>query len=109
MADVKPPQFGQQQEPLGGQRGQQDILDVSTPGSDAGTTSADSHDDQQSTSRISMPSRKKTRAGGLVKDVKPLLEEAEKVLNETNGAVRGADPDNHLSNRAKRHVKEHAP
>jgi hypothetical protein len=43
----------------------------------------------------------------LVQNVKPLLEQAEKVLNETNGAVKGADPDNRLSNRAKRHVQDH--
>ncbi len=28
----------------------------------------------------------------LVKQVRPLIEQAEKTLNETNGAVRGADP-----------------
>ncbi|KAJ6555427.1 hypothetical protein DFH09DRAFT_1492709 [Mycena vulgaris] len=43
----------------------------------------------------------------LVKAVKPLLEQAEKILNETNGAVRGADPDNRLSNKAKRHMQTH--
>ncbi|KAJ6555423.1 hypothetical protein DFH09DRAFT_1165345 [Mycena vulgaris] len=43
----------------------------------------------------------------LVKAVKPLLEQAEKILNETNGAIRGADPDNRLSNKAKRHTQDH--
>jgi hypothetical protein len=43
----------------------------------------------------------------LVKQVKPLLEQAEKILNETNGAVRGADPDEKLSNRARRNVSDH--
>jgi hypothetical protein len=43
----------------------------------------------------------------LVKNVKPLLEQAEKVLNETNGAVKGADHDNRLANRATRHVQDH--
>jgi len=45
--------------------------------------------------------------GELVKSVKPLLEQAEKILSETNGAVRGADPDNRLSNKAKRHMQDH--
>jgi len=43
----------------------------------------------------------------LVKQVRPLLEQAEKILNETLGAVRGADPDNRLSNKATRHTKDH--
>ncbi|KAJ6472355.1 hypothetical protein C8R47DRAFT_1295827 [Mycena vitilis] len=43
----------------------------------------------------------------LVKNVKPLLEQGEKILNETNGAVRGADPDNRLSNKAKRNAQDH--
>jgi hypothetical protein len=43
----------------------------------------------------------------LVKNVKPLLEQAEKILNETNGAVRGADPDNRLSNKATRNMRDH--
>ncbi|KAH9479115.1 hypothetical protein JR316_0007694 [Psilocybe cubensis] len=43
----------------------------------------------------------------LVKQVRPLLEQAEKILNETNGAVRGADPDNRLSNNAKRNMQDH--
>ncbi|KAF7335424.1 Lea domain-containing protein [Mycena venus] len=43
----------------------------------------------------------------LVKAVKPLLQQAEKILNETNGAIRGADPDNRLSNQAKRNMQDH--
>ncbi|KAJ7874399.1 hypothetical protein B0H13DRAFT_2057723 [Mycena leptocephala] len=43
----------------------------------------------------------------LIKNVKPLLEQAEKILNETNGAVRGADPDNRLSNKATRNMQDH--
>ncbi|KAJ6555438.1 hypothetical protein DFH09DRAFT_1492728 [Mycena vulgaris] len=43
----------------------------------------------------------------LVKAVKPLLQQAEKILNETNGAIRGADPDNRLSNKATRHMQDH--
>ncbi|KAJ7606315.1 hypothetical protein B0H17DRAFT_1026212 [Mycena rosella] len=45
--------------------------------------------------------------GELVKAVKPLLEQAEKILSETNGAVRGADPDNRLSNKASRNMQDH--
>ncbi|KAJ7157085.1 hypothetical protein C8R46DRAFT_958938 [Mycena filopes] len=43
----------------------------------------------------------------LVKNVKPLLEQGEKILNETNGAIRGADPNNRLSNKASRNVQDH--
>jgi hypothetical protein len=43
----------------------------------------------------------------LVKAVKPLLQQAEQILNETNGAIRGADPDNRLSNKAKRNMQDH--
>jgi len=43
----------------------------------------------------------------LTKNVRPLLEQAEKVLNETNGAVRGADPDNRLTNKATRNMSDH--
>ncbi|KJA16262.1 hypothetical protein HYPSUDRAFT_207225 [Hypholoma sublateritium FD-334 SS-4] len=43
----------------------------------------------------------------LVKQVRPLIEQAEKTLNETNGAVRGADPDGRLSNNAKRNMQDH--
>ncbi|KAI0313647.1 hypothetical protein OF83DRAFT_1140435 [Amylostereum chailletii] len=42
----------------------------------------------------------------LVKAVKPLLEQAEKILNEANGMVKGGDPDNRLTNRAKRHTAD---
>lgn len=43
----------------------------------------------------------------LVKQVKPLIEQADKILNETNGAVRGADPNNRLSNKATRNMQDH--
>jgi len=43
----------------------------------------------------------------LVKQVRPLLEQAEKILNETMGSIKGADPDNRLSNKAKRHYQDH--
>jgi hypothetical protein len=43
----------------------------------------------------------------LIKAVKPLLQQAETILNETNGAIRGADPDNRLSNKAKRNAQDH--
>ncbi|KXN88561.1 hypothetical protein AN958_07127 [Leucoagaricus sp. SymC.cos] len=43
----------------------------------------------------------------LVKQVKPLLEQVEKVLHETSGAIHGADPDNRLTNRAKRNMQDH--
>ena len=43
----------------------------------------------------------------LVKNVKPLLVVVETVLNETNGAIKGADPDNRPSNRATRNTKDH--
>jgi hypothetical protein len=39
--------------------------------------------------------------------VRPILEQAEKVLNETNGAIRGADPDHRLTSKAKRSFAEH--
>jgi len=45
--------------------------------------------------------------GELVKQVKPLLEQAEKILNETMGSIKGADPDNRLSNKAKRNTADH--
>ncbi|KIK60474.1 hypothetical protein GYMLUDRAFT_226052 [Collybiopsis luxurians FD-317 M1] len=44
----------------------------------------------------------------LVQQVKPLLQQAEKILNETEGMVKGADPDNRLSNKAKRHAQAHS-
>lgn len=43
----------------------------------------------------------------LIKQVKPLLEQAEKILNETEGSIRGADPDKRLSKKATRHVQSH--
>ncbi|KAH6874996.1 hypothetical protein BKA70DRAFT_1394698 [Coprinopsis sp. MPI-PUGE-AT-0042] len=43
----------------------------------------------------------------LIKEVRPLLEQAEKVLNETNGAIRGADPDHRLTSKAKHSFAEH--
>jgi len=43
----------------------------------------------------------------LVKAVRPLIEQVEKVLNETNGAIKGADPDNRLSREAKRNTADH--
>ncbi|KAL0956055.1 hypothetical protein HGRIS_002225 [Hohenbuehelia grisea] len=45
--------------------------------------------------------------GALVKQVKPIIEQVEKVLNETNGTVRGANPDNRLSNKAQRNMQDH--
>lgn len=43
----------------------------------------------------------------LVKQVKPLLQQGEKILNEANGAIRGADPDGRLTNRAQRNQADH--
>ncbi|KAH6916605.1 hypothetical protein BKA70DRAFT_1215104 [Coprinopsis sp. MPI-PUGE-AT-0042] len=43
----------------------------------------------------------------LVKEVRPLLEQAEKSLTRTNGAIRGADPDHRLTSKAKRSFAEH--
>ena len=43
----------------------------------------------------------------LVKQVKPLLEQAEKILSETEGAIKGADPGNKIASRAKRHSEAH--
>jgi len=43
----------------------------------------------------------------LVDNVKPLLTDAEKILNETWGSIKGADPDNRLSNKAKRNMQDH--
>ncbi|KAJ7021870.1 hypothetical protein C8F04DRAFT_1223985 [Mycena alexandri] len=43
----------------------------------------------------------------LVKNVKPLIEQAEKILNKTNGSIRGADPDNRLSDKATRNMQDH--
>ncbi|KAL1746803.1 hypothetical protein HDZ31DRAFT_72651 [Schizophyllum fasciatum] len=43
----------------------------------------------------------------LVKQVKPLLEQAEQILNQTQGVVKGADPDGKIASRAKRHQSDH--
>ncbi|VDC01724.1 unnamed protein product [Peniophora sp. CBMAI 1063] len=43
----------------------------------------------------------------LVKAVKPLIEQAEKVLYEANGAIKGADPEGKLSERATRNYQDH--
>jgi len=43
----------------------------------------------------------------LVKQVRPLLQQAEMVLHETQGAIKGADPDNQLTNNAKRNYQIH--
>jgi hypothetical protein len=43
----------------------------------------------------------------LVTQVKPLLEQAEKILYETQGSVKGADPGNRLANKAKRNMQDH--
>ncbi|EQL00161.1 LEA domain protein [Ophiocordyceps sinensis CO18] len=37
----------------------------------------------------------------LVKEVKPLIEEGHRVLTETNGAIRGLDPDGRIQRNAK--------
>jgi len=43
----------------------------------------------------------------LVSQVKPLLQQAEKIMNETQGLIKGADPDNKISNKAKQHQQAH--
>lgn len=43
----------------------------------------------------------------LVRQVKPLLEQSQTVLDQTWGAVKGADPDNRLSNKAQRNMQDH--
>ncbi|KAH8929895.1 hypothetical protein BT69DRAFT_1255909 [Atractiella rhizophila] len=45
--------------------------------------------------------------GALVKNVKPLIEQATQILNQTQGAVKGADPGGRLANRAKRNQQDH--
>lgn len=37
----------------------------------------------------------------LVQDVKPLIEEGNRILGECNGAIRGLDPDGHIAAQAK--------
>ena len=43
----------------------------------------------------------------LIAAVKPLLIQAEKALQQTQGAIKGADPENKVSSRAKRHAQDH--
>ncbi|KAJ3806253.1 hypothetical protein EV368DRAFT_76601 [Lentinula lateritia] len=43
----------------------------------------------------------------LVQQVKPLLQQAEKIMNECQGMMKGADPDNKISDKAKRHQQTH--
>ncbi|KAI9318773.1 hypothetical protein BX666DRAFT_1931499 [Dichotomocladium elegans] len=43
----------------------------------------------------------------LVRQVKPLLEQSQQILDQTWGAVKGADPDNRLSNTAQRNMQDH--
>ncbi|KAI0818667.1 hypothetical protein BC629DRAFT_668031 [Irpex lacteus] len=45
--------------------------------------------------------------GELINAVKPLLQQAEKILNETQGVIKGADPGGKVSGRAKRHAATH--
>jgi hypothetical protein len=42
-----------------------------------------------------------------VKQVRPLLQQAELVLHETQGAIKGADPENQLTDNAKRNYQFH--
>ncbi|ERS95236.1 uncharacterized protein SPSK_06590 [Sporothrix schenckii 1099-18] len=44
---------------------------------------------------------------GLVKEVKPLIEEGGKILTEANGVVRGLDPDGRIQSQAKHHAATH--
>ncbi|KZP27918.1 hypothetical protein FIBSPDRAFT_1039909 [Athelia psychrophila] len=43
----------------------------------------------------------------LVRAVRPLVEQVDKVLNETNGMIKFADPDKRLSRQAKRNMTDH--
>jgi len=43
----------------------------------------------------------------LIQQVKPLLQQAEQIMNETQGMMKGADPDSKVSNRAQNHQKAH--
>jgi len=43
----------------------------------------------------------------LVEKVRPLLEQATSILQETLGAVKGADPDGKIANAAKRNTADH--
>ena len=42
-----------------------------------------------------------------MKELRPLLEQGEKILNETNGSIRGADPDKRLTSKSKRNAENH--
>ncbi|KII90247.1 hypothetical protein PLICRDRAFT_40449 [Plicaturopsis crispa FD-325 SS-3] len=44
---------------------------------------------------------------GLIKSVRPLLEEATTLLSETQGAIKGADPDGKIAEQAKRNHGDH--
>lgn len=44
---------------------------------------------------------------GLVKSVKPLLEEATAILRETHGAIKALDPDGSIANNATRKTSDH--
>ena len=43
----------------------------------------------------------------LVNAVRPLLTQAEQILNETQGMIKGADPEGKISSRAKKHAESH--
>jgi hypothetical protein len=43
----------------------------------------------------------------LVKEVKPLIEEGSKILQESNGIIRGLDPDGHVQANAKGKTQSH--
>ncbi|KAL0577287.1 hypothetical protein V5O48_004680 [Marasmius crinis-equi] len=43
----------------------------------------------------------------LIKQVKPLIQQADQILQETNGAIKGADPGNRLSSKAQNHAAAH--
>lgn len=44
---------------------------------------------------------------GLVNAVRPLVEEATKILRETHGAIKALDPDGTIANHASRKAKDH--
>lgn len=44
----------------------------------------------------------------LIKQVKPLIEQADKLLNETNGAIRGLDENKDIMNRIKIRTLDHS-
>ncbi|KAF7782874.1 hypothetical protein Agabi119p4_2250 [Agaricus bisporus var. burnettii] len=44
----------------------------------------------------------------LIKQVKPLIEQADKLLNETNGAIRGLDENKQITNRVKIRTLDHS-